>query len=660
MSKEVERRPTTGPAMAETPATASSVNDEDSAQFLTPRSSPSQTTIKPSDAADEPAGDPSKASAPGAGPELTTGVPPPALVHGLTAARSDVSSGTTSHAVEDEKQEVDEPIAIDPAYAVDAPDTVDRSNTAEGTNGEGKNDKDGTEEPEDDVEYPGGFALGILTFGLCMATFVVALDNTIIATAIPKITTVFNSLNDVGWYGSSYLLTTTSLQPTLGKVYTYFNVKWTYLGAIALFEIGSIVCATAVNSPMLIVGRAIAGAGASGLFSGGMTIIGYTVPLKNRAIYIALLSSMFGISSVIGPILGGVFTDKLTWRWCFWINLPVGGIAILTVLIFFKNPERKHSNLTLRQKIDEMDLMGAFLLICAIVSLLLALQWGGSTYAWSDSKVWGCILGFGLIIVLFIALQFKRGDRATIPPRIMTQRTVAAGTSFSAFLSMGLYTHIYFLPFYFQAVKGTTAEGSGIRTIPYLVSITIASIVIGGSITTLGWYTPFMWLGAAIFTIGAGMLYTLQVDSGPGMWIGYQILTGIGAGASVQIPFISVQVVLSPKDMPTGNALTIFYNSLGGALAVSIAQNIFSNKLIQGLVTNAPSLNPATIIAAGATHVGDVTPTAQLPAVLEAYNGAVTSAYILSIATGGIAFCCSLFMEWKSVKGKKLAVGGAA
>ena len=115
------------------------------------------------------------------------------------------------------------------------------------------------------------------------------------------------------------------------------------------------------------------------------------------------------------------------------------------------------------------------------------------------------------------------------------------------------YSHIYFLPFYFQAVKGTTAEGSGIRTIPYLVSITLASIVIGGSITTLGWYTPFMWCGAAVFTVGAGMLYTLQVDSGPGMWIGYQILTGIGAGASVQIPFISVQVVLSAKDMPTGS-----------------------------------------------------------------------------------------------------------
>jgi MFS family permease len=147
------------------------------------------------------------------------------------------------------------------------------------------------------------------------------LDNTILATAIPKITTVFpNSLKDVGWYGSSYLLTTTALQPSFGRIYTYFSVKNTYLFALCLFEVGSIICAAARNSVMLICGRAVAGAGASGLFSGSMTIIGFTVPLKKRPIYIASISSMFGISSVVGPLLGGAFTDRATWRWCFWVS----------------------------------------------------------------------------------------------------------------------------------------------------------------------------------------------------------------------------------------------------------------------------------------------------------------------------------------------------
>merc|ERR1712093_752176 len=229
---------------------------------------------------------------------------------------------------------------------------------------------------DEKVVYPGKYQLGLLTLGLCLATFTVALDNTIIATAIPKITSVFDSLNDVGWYGSSYLLTTTALQPSFGRVYTYFNVKYTYIAALVVFELGSVLCAAAKDSVMLIVGRAVAGAGASALFSGGMTIVGFSVPLKKRPIFIAALSSMFGISSVVGPLLGGALTDKVSWRWCFWINLPFGAVSIAAVWFFFKPPVRKDSGLTVKQKILEIDLLGALFLICAIVCLLLALQWG--------------------------------------------------------------------------------------------------------------------------------------------------------------------------------------------------------------------------------------------------------------------------------------------
>jgi MFS family permease len=282
------------------------------------------------------------------------------------------------------------------------------------------------------------------------------------------------------------------------------------------------------------------------------------VPLQKRAIYIAALSSMFGIASVVGPILGGAFTDKLSWRWCFWINLPFGGVALAAVFFFFSNPPRRHTDMTTREKLRQIDFLGAFFLISAIVCLLLALQWGGTVHAWSDSVVWGCLLGFGLLILTFCGIQYWLGERATMPPRILCrQRTVAACALFSAFLAMALYTHIYYLPFYFQAVKGTSAEGSGIRCIPYLVSITLSSIVVGGLITYLGPYNPPMWGGVVVFTIGSGMLYTLKVNSSVGEWIGYQILAGVGAGACVQIPFIAVQVVLPENDMPIGNAVRL-------------------------------------------------------------------------------------------------------
>ena len=164
---------------------------------------------------------------------------------------------------------------------------------------------------DDDSKYMKGSKLYLLTFGLFLATFVVALDNTIISTAIPRITTVFDSLNDVGWYGSSYLLTTTSLQPSFGKIYTFFDVKWTYIAALLIFELGSVICGAAVNSTMLIAGRAVAGVGAAALFSGGMTIVAYSVPLRQRPIYIGLLSSTFGIASVVGPLLGKCDRDFL-------------------------------------------------------------------------------------------------------------------------------------------------------------------------------------------------------------------------------------------------------------------------------------------------------------------------------------------------------------
>jgi hypothetical protein len=220
------------------------------------------------------------------------------------------------------------------------------------------------------------------------------------------------------------------------------------------------------------------------------------------------------------------------------------------------------------------------------------------------------------------------------------------------------YSHIYYLPFYFQAVKGTSAEQSGIRCIPYLVSVTVASLLVGGLITGFGPYTPFTWIGSALFCIGCGLLHTLDVDSSNGIWIGYQILAGFGAGACVQIPFIAVQVVLNEKDMPTGNAIAIFTNSLGGAVSVSAAQNIFSNQLVDQLQEKVPQIPAQLVVAAGATRVDQVVPAKLLPGALEAYNSAVTTAFILPIACAGVAFLVSWGFEWKSVKGKKLMAGG--
>ncbi|QIX01703.1 hypothetical protein AMS68_007220 [Peltaster fructicola] len=517
------------------------------------------------------------------------------------------------------------------------------------------------EEVEDfTVVYPSTPRLIALCCGLAMIVFTVALDNTIIATAIPKITTTFNAVDDVGWYGASYLVTTTALQPTFGKVFQYFDVKWVYVSALVIFELGSVICAVASTSMILIVGRAVAGIGAAAIFSGSMTILGYSVPLEKRAIYLGIMSSMFGLASVVGPIMGGALTDNLSWRWCFWINLPFGTVSFVAICVFFKNPRLKNACKPLKQKIKEMDLVGSALFIGAIVCLLLALQWGGITYPWSEPKVMGCLIAFAIMFVLFLGIQYKLGDAAVMPPRVLVgNRTVATSAIFTMLFAMAMYTHIFYLPFYFQAVKGVSAEQSGINVIPFLIALTIAGICVGAFITLVGYYCPPLYVGSAIFCVGSGLLYTLTPESTSAQWIGYQIVAGFGVGMVVQVPFIAMQATLKEDDMPIGNAVAAFFNTFGGAIGLAIDQNIFATTLKQAVVDYLYDVNPFLLLKAGTTEIYEYIPAEQIPKVLFAYNYTITTVFIMPIAVTLAAFFVGFCMKWKSVKGQNLlaAVG---
>jgi MFS family permease len=232
----------------------------------------------------------------------------------------------------------------------------------------------------EDIVYPEGLKLALLLTSVYITMFLVALDRLIISTAVPQITDDFHSVTDIGWYGSAYLLTNCAFQLMFGKLYTFFSVKVVFMTSIVLFELGSAVCGAAPTSTAFIVGRAIAGMGAGGITSGVIVVIVYAVPLHKRPLYQGLFGAVFGLASVIGPLLGGAFTSNVTWRWCFYINLPFGGIAMVFIFLLLQVPDRDTTKLPLIGKLAQLDGLGTAALLPGTVCLLLALQWGGPTY----------------------------------------------------------------------------------------------------------------------------------------------------------------------------------------------------------------------------------------------------------------------------------------
>ncbi|KAI8260256.1 Efflux pump aflT [Colletotrichum sp. SAR11_239] len=508
---------------------------------------------------------------------------------------------------------------------------------------------------EDEVVYPHGLKLILIIIALCLAVFLVALDQTIIAPALGAITSEYGSVKDIGWYGSAYLLTTTALQPMYGTVYKLFSVKYIYIAAIAVFEIGSLVCALAPNSTAFIIGRAVAGIGTAGLFSGSIVILSYTMPLEKRPLAFGLIGGMWGIASVAGPLLGGVFTEKATWRWCFYINLPIGGIAM--VFVFFllhlsrkNNPEGK----SLVQRLMQLDLIGTAIFIPAIVCLLLALQWGGAEYPWKSAKIIGLFVGFGLMIIIFIGIQLWQGDKGTLPPYLFKNRNVVCAMLFACFFGAAFFPLIYYLSLYFQAIQGVSAVQAGIKILPLLLATVVASMASGALISVIGYYSAIILPSLVLFTVGSGLITTFDLDTPMREWFGYQVLAGLGIGAGFQIGVLVVQTVLPLEEVPVATAVVQFFQSFGGAIMIAVAQSLFQTGLVNGVATRVPDLDPSIFINAGAdqvrsilTHMGRQD---AIDLVLESYMVGLRHTYYVTVACAAAAFVACLGLQWKSVK----------
>ncbi|KAK2616917.1 hypothetical protein QQS21_000005 [Conoideocrella luteorostrata] len=500
-----------------------------------------------------------------------------------------------------------------------------------------------------DKQYPSGGKLALIMTAVCATVFLVALDRTIIATAVPRITTDFHSLDHIIWYASAYLITSCGTQLLWGRIFTFYSTKMVFLAAIVVFEVGSVICGAAPTSVAFIIGRAIAGMGSAGIFSGSTVILTHILPLQKRPMYVGLMGSMFGISSVVGPLMGGAFTDRATWRWCFYINLPIGGVVLAVLILFLHVSHEKIGDITMSRRIMQLDPFGTLVFLPGVICFLLALQWGGNTYAWSDARIIVLFVVSGVLLVAFVGIQIWRQEDATIPPRIAKQRSVAFGSVFSMCIGSGLVSVLYCLPIWFQAVKGTTAVQSGIDTIPMVLALVVGAIISGATITRTGYYVPWMFVSAILMSTGSGLMTTFKVDTGHSAWIGYQVLFGLGLGMGMQQPSLAAQTVLAQKDVSIGIALMFFTQSLGGAVFSSVGQSVFVNHLGKELPA-VSGINIEEILAAGATGLSRVVPTDKLAEVLVVYNHALRNAFIVAVTISCLMVLPASGMEWLTIK----------
>lgn len=437
-----------------------------------------------------------------------------------------------------------------------------------------------------------------------------------------------------------------AFQLLLGRVYTFHDPKWVYLSCIGVFELGSLVCGTAQSSTALIIGRAIAGMGSAGIMSGGIVVMVHVVPLEKRPALMGSFGAVFAIASIGGPLLGGVFTDKISWRWCFYINLPIGGLTMAIIYFVLQLPDQGHrEKVSLKTQLNKLDPVGTVLFMPSIICLLLALEWGGITYPWSDPRIIVLLVLSGILIIGFIFVQHWRQEFATLPPRILKHRSIIAGFIYTFFGGANMIIFVFFLPIWFQAIKGASAVHSGIMSLPAVLALTLAALIAGFGTKKIGYYTQWMYLSTILNPIGAGLICTFTTETNHNAWIGYQVLWGFGLGLGMQQPSMAAQTILSRADVPTGTSFMFFAQTLGGSVFVSVANNIFGNKLASGLSTIA-GVDGNVLAHIGATNLRGVVSDQDLPAVLEVYNLALRQAFYVGTAVACATVVGTVLMPW--------------
>lgn len=474
----------------------------------------------------------------------------------------------------------------------------------------------------------------VIMGALMLTMLLSALDQTIVSTALPRIAVELQGLNKLSWVATAYLLTSAIATPIYGKLGDLYGRKKLFQISIVIFLIGSVLCGLSQNIDQLIFFRAVQGIGGGGLMALILAIIGEIVPVRQRGRYQAYFGAVFAISSVAGPLLGGLFTEHLDWRWIFYINLPLGLLALSAVAARLHLPVHRNEH--------KIDYAGAGLLTVAIVSLLLVCVWGGVEHAWTSSTILGLIASTVVFAVAFI-LRERRAAEPIIPLSLFRNDIFVAATLLSFLSGFAMFAAILYIPQYQQIVRGNTPTESGLLMLPLVAGMLTASITSGRLISKTGRYRLMPIIGTLVLTLGIWLFSHLTLTTSHVVLSLWMVVIGAGLGMFMQVATLAVQNATERAQLGTATSTVTFFRSIGSSLGGAVFGTILISRLTHHIHEALPQ---AGNVASSALTTGTTAiPAAIKEQVLGAYVASFHDMFLLAIPFTLAAFVVALFLR---------------
>ncbi|WP_345669011.1 MDR family MFS transporter [Streptomyces similanensis] len=489
-------------------------------------------------------------------------------------------------------------------------------------------------------------SIGALLLGMLLA----ALDQTIVSTALPTIVSDLGGLEHLSWVVTAYLLASTAATPLWGKLGDQYGRKKLFQTAIVIFLIGSALCGMAQNMPQLIAFRALQGLGGGGLMVLSMAIVGDVVSPRERGRYQGLFGAVFGATSVLGPLLGGLFTEHLSWRWVFYVNLPVGVIALAVIAAALHIPRKAQRHV--------IDYLGTLLIASVATCLVLVASLGGTTWGWGSPQIIGLAALGVVLVVAFVAVE-RRAAEPVLPLKLFRIRTFTLSAIISFIVGFAMFGAMTYLPTFLQVVHGISPTLSGVHMLPMVVGMLLASTGSGQIVSRTGRWKVFPVAGTAVTTIGLLLLHRLDEHSSTAEMSAYFFVFGLGLGLVMQVLVLIVQNAVSYEDLGVATSGATFFRSIGASFGVAIFGTVFASRLADKLTAafRGAALPPGASADALKSDPRGIAalPSALRPAALHAYAAAITDVFLYAAPVALLAFVLSWFLKEDRLRGSVTA-----